>query len=310
VVSNTSRSSIRASTRRSSRDLSRSGQRRKRWATEVDRFLNWKRDESSVGEDWIRRMQWELLRVPSLLRRVRSPTVVRSSRDLGAEHIGLLRKSLPWARPTFMIHFAALRQFLRWCGNSVADRRAVWTLPSGEASHRRWLTREQLNRMYRHSAGASRILIGLEGLNGLRRVEVLRLRFKDILMEEDCLLVNGKGGPGGKWRRIPMHPSVRRDLAHWRGRHQLDERVIPLSRSGADLLLTRAAPGAKLPNGIRISHHDLRRSFGRLAYEAGMDLVQLKNMLGHASVEMSVHYIGLDSVRMRAGLERFSRIVG
>jgi integrase len=280
------------------------------WAAEVDRFLDWKRAETSVGDEWIRRMRWELLRVPALLHRVHSPSIALSGRDLEAEHIGFLRKGLTWERPTFMIHFAALRQFLRWSGNPLADRRIVWSLPSGEPSHRRWLTKDQLKRLYRRSTGAARILVGLEALNGMRRVETLRMRFQDVLMDEDCLLVKGKGGQGGKWRRIPMHSSVRRDLARWRRGHQPDDPVLPLSKSGADLLLARAVRKARFPNGMKVSHHDLRRSFGRLAYEAGMDLVQLKNMLGHASVEMSVHYIGLDSARMREGLERFSRVIG
>jgi integrase len=263
----------------------------------VDRFLGWKRAETSVSEDWIRRMRWELVRVPDLLRRANSTSIAESSRDFAAVHVGLIRKGLPWARPTFMVHFAALRQFLRWSGNPLADRRIVWSLPSGEPSHRRWLTKDQVNRLYRRSSGAGRILVGLEALNGLRRVD-------------DCLLVKGKGAQGGKWRRIPIHPSVRRDLVRWRAGHQPEDRILPLSRSGADLLLTRAARSAGFPEVLKVSHHDLRRSFGRLAYEAGMDLVQLKNMLGHASIEMSVHYIGLDSARMREGLVRFSRIVG
>ena len=206
-----------------------------------------------------------------------------------------------------MIHFSALRQFLRWARNPIADRMSAWSLPSGEPTHRRWLTKAQLKRLYRSSSGAARILVGLEGLNGLRRIEVLRLRFGDILLDEDCLLVRGKGSKGGKWRKIPMHRSVRRDLIRWARARRPEDSVLPLSRSGADLLLGRAVRSAGFRTGFKVSHHDLRRSFGRLAHEAGMDLVQLKNMLGHASMEMSVHYIGLDSDRMREGLERFSR---
>jgi len=206
-----------------------------------------------------------------------------------------------------MIHFAALRQLLRWSGNPVADRQQVWALPSAEPSHRRWLTKVQLARLYVKSRGASRILVGLEALNGLRRVEVLRLRVKDVLLDEGCLLVNGKGGRGGKWRKIPMSGMVTRDLTRWIRNRQPDDRILPYSKSGADFLLVQASRAAGLGSEIRVSHHDLRRSFGRLAHEAGMDLVQLKNILGHASVDMSVHYIGLDSDRMRAGLERFSR---
>ncbi|HTT72794.1 MAG TPA: site-specific integrase [Thermoplasmata archaeon] len=274
------------------------------------RFLTWKRAQSSVGDDWIRRMAWELRRFPALQRRVGGAGPVGGPRTVRAEQIALLRTRLPWARPTFMIHFAALRQLLRWSGNPVADHGPTWSLPSGAPTHRRWLSKEQLTRLYRRSEGAGRILVGLEGLNGLRRVEVLRLRPADVLFDEDCLLVRGKGSQGGKWRRIPMHPDVHRDLRHWVTTQRPEERVLPLARSSADLVLQRAVQRAGLGPGVRVSHHDLRRSFGRLAHEAGMDLVQLKNLLGHASVEMSVHYIGLDSERMREGLERFSRYLG
>lgn len=276
------------------------------WRVAVEQFLNWKRAETSVGDESIRRMGWELRRVPRLLRIVGASPIARSPRELSAEQIGLLRKGLPWERATFMIHFSALRQFLRWARNPIADRKSVWRLPSGEPTHRRWLTKDQLKRLYRNSSGPARIIVGLEGLNGLRRIEVLRLRFKDILFDEDCLMVKGKGSNGGKWRKIPMHRLVRRDLIRWARARRPEDSVLPASKSGADLLLGQAVRNPGFSTGFKVSHHDLRRSFGRLAHEAGMDLVQLKNMLGHASMEMSVHYIGLDSDRMRAGLERFS----
>ncbi len=38
-----------------------------------------------------------------------------------------------------------------------------------------------------------------------------------------------------------------------------------------------------------------------------MDLVQLKNLYGHTSLDQTVHYIGLDEDRMRAGLDRLAR---
>ncbi len=220
-----------------------------------------------------------------------------------------LRERLPWGRATFQLHFAAVRQFLRWAGNDLADRRPVWALAPGEPQRRRWLTREQLRTLYATSRGPARILVGLEGLNGLRRVEVLRLRVVDVQVLEGMLHVRGKGAQGGKWRKIPGHPEVLRDLIAWNRGRDPAETVLPYSRSGADRLLARAAASIGPEGPSTVSHHDLRRTFGRLAHEAGMDLVQLKNLLGHASVEMTVHYIGLDTVRMREGLGKFARYV-
>jgi hypothetical protein len=41
-----------------------------------------------------------------------------------------------------------------------------------------------------------------------------------------------------------------------------------------------------------------------------MDLVQLKNLYGHTSLDQTVHYIGLDEDEMRAGLDRLATFMG
>lgn len=285
--------------------------RRLHWNESIELFLRWKRSEARVGEDWIRRMRWELCRFPGLLDRIgRSPAALRPE-TVGPEAIEELRERLPWEKSTFQLQYAALRQFFAWAGNPIASRKSVWALPSGNPTHRRWLAKDQLIRLYRSSLGGGRLLVALEGFNGLRRIEVLRLRAKDVGLGENCLRVLGKGRNGGKWRMIPIYPLTRALLERALNGLGPTDRLIPLSSSGADYWLARAAAAAGLTaEGVKISHHDLRRTFGRLAYGAGMDLVQLKNLLGHTSIEMTVHYIGLDADTMRAGLERLDHSIG
>ena len=176
-----------------------------------------------------------------MLRRVGSSTHLRSASDVSDGYIRALREGLPWETPTFAIHFQALRQFLRWAGNPLAEERSIWRLPSGATVHRRWLTRDQLLSLYRGSKGVERIIVGLEGFGGLRRVEVLRLRVKDVQAREGFLRILGKGRHGGKWRNIPLQGEIDRLLGRWIASKQPDERVVPLSRSGADAALQRAA---------------------------------------------------------------------
>lgn len=52
--------------------------------------------------------------------------------------------------------------------------------------------------------------------------------------------------------------------------------------------------------------HDLRRSYARLMYEAGMDLVAIQQNLGHASIETTMTYIGELDARRRRGRSAFS----
>jgi integrase len=265
---------------------------------------------SSIGDAWKRRIVYEIGRSPGLLRRVGIAEPPARPGDWTVAHLESLRRGLPWSPATFMVHFTALRRFLRWAKNPLADAGESWALPGGTAVNRRWLAPEQLVRLYRAARGRERALVALEGFNGLRRVEVLRLRLKDIDFERESLRVLGKGRNGGKWRSVPMFSETERALRVAALPAEPTEHVIRCSRSGADLLLRRAAERAGFPDaGVRVSHHDLRRTFGRVAHKAGMDLVQLKNLYGHSSLDQTVHYIGLDEDEMRLGLDRLASFI-
>jgi integrase len=281
---------------------------RRTWNATVERFITWKRNEGRVGEPWLGRMRWELLRIPALVRRIAPEATIPAPSGLKPDDIRALRRGLPWERATWGVHLSALRQLLRWAGNPCANQRALWALPAGEPSHRRWISKDQLLRLIQKARGPEKVLVCLEGLNGLRRVEVLRLRAKDVLFDEGALRILGKGRYGGKWRTIPMHPATRGALANWVKNKGGAELVLPFSRSGADAILRRLALRSGFDMKLsKVSHHDLRRTFGRLSHRAGMSLVQLKNLYGHSSLDQTAGYIGLDRDEMREGLERFAR---
>jgi integrase len=249
-------------------------------------------------------------RTPRLIERAGTIEPPASPQALAREHLELLRRTLPWAPSTIALHFAALRKFARWAGNPLAGEVGAWAVPAGSPSHRRWLDRADLAHLYRSSRGLERVLVSLEGFNGLRRVEVLRLRRRDVDLAAHRLRVLGKGKNGGKWRTVPLFSETENVLRRARDGGDPEGRVVPLSRSGADLLLRRAARRAGFERaGLKVSHHDLRRTFGRLSHQAGMDLVQLKNLYGHSSLDQTVHYIGLDEDQMRAGLASLARVL-
>jgi integrase len=280
------------------------------WFKAVRRFEREELIESGVGELWKRRIIYEIERTPLLLRRAGAQLTPSTPARLKQSHVELLKENLPWSPATFAVHFNALRRFLRWANNPLATKRAVWAVPGEATGRRRWLDAEQLGRLYRASKGSERLLVALEGLNGLRRVEVLRLRLKDVDLGRQRLHVLGKGRSGGKWRSLPMFPETERVLRSLPQTDDANSRLVPISQSGADLILRRAANRAGFSKmGLRVSHHDLRRTFGRLAHKAGMDLVQLKNLYGHSSLDQTVHYIGLDEDEMRVGLTRLAAFI-
>lgn len=278
------------------------------WSEEVAAFVRTWQQERLIGDRWVKGLRYTLGRLPGLLAGLGvAPTVARSE-HIESRHVEALRTRTGWGRATTQFYFAGLRQFLRWSANPVAERAELWRLPPSAAQRRRWLSPEQLVKLLRAPRGKARVIVALEGFNGLRRVEVLRLRSSDVNLAEGWLNVRGKGRMGGKWRQIPLGGVARNALEpHLEGLGPLD-RILPYSASWADQRLSEAAVAAGFPRaGVRVSHHDLRRTFGRLAHSAGMDLVQLKNLYGHSSLEMSVHYIGLDLERMREGLTQVDR---
>jgi integrase len=280
------------------------------WVSAVRRFAEEEVERATIGPGWKRRLLYEVRRTPELFRRAEIDPLPRRPEDVRAAHILGMKQRLPWSPAMFSLHFAALKRFLRWAKNPLAADRAVWAVPSGFLSRRRWLAPDQIVRLYRSARGPERILVALEGFNRLRRVEVLRLRLRDLDFERRRLRVLGKGRHGGKWRMLPMFTETARVLSSLRSGPDPSVAVLPLSRSGADLVLHRAAERAGFPGiGLTVSHHDLRRTFGRLAHKAGMDLVQLKNLYGHTSLDQTVHYIGLDEDEMRAGLDRLASMM-
>ena len=305
---------------------------RRRWAERAKEFVEHKRSEDEVTEGWLERVEWDVRRTPDLLERV-GVTPAPPPNLLKPEHVRRLKTQLGWGTRTTASYFAALRPFLRWTGNSVADRKSVWGLPSGEATHRRWLSESRLASLYRGASdvaleyqsrapspargfcchGMAQVLVVLEGFNALRRIEVRRLRVRDVDVRAGRMRVLGKGPRGGKWRTIPITHTASEVLGHWLSGKNPCAFVLPgrdagrpLSEAACDSLIRMSAVRAGLTSlGVRVSNHDLRRTFGRVAYQAGMNLVDLKNFFGHKSVDMTAHYIGLDEDHMREGLAQF-----
>jgi len=55
----------------------------------------------------------------------------------------------------------------------------------------------------------------------------------------------------------------------------------------------------------RVTGHVLRRSFGRLAYQAGIPVPTIQRIFGHVSIDQTLHYIGVGQEEMTEGFAVF-----
>ncbi len=138
---------------------------------------------------------------------------------------------------------------------------------------------------------------------GLRRGELIALRWRDVDFERSAIRVSGSYANGrlttpksGRGRVVPMVPAVAAVLARLEQRADFvgdDELVFPgelgLYLDGS--ALRRRFVAACERAGLRpLRFHDLRHTFGTLAVRGAESIVELQNWLGHAEVRTTMRY--------------------
>jgi integrase len=138
---------------------------------------------------------------------------------------------------------------------------------------------------------------------GLRRGELIALRWRDLLFERESIRVRASYSYGalttpksGKVRTVPMVPTVAEALVTLRSRDLFvgdDDLVFP-GLAGEHLdgsALRRRYKAALKCAGLReLRFHDLRHVFGSLAINA-LTILEVKEAMGHADVKTTMRYL-------------------
>jgi integrase len=275
------------------------------WAEQAEEYVEWLRKESELSQGYLTRNRRYLVAFQGDCERAGTAPPAGPT-EVTREHIRAVKGSGLWGPRTLKTTFSVVRGFLRWAGNPLSDaKNPVWQLPSGFADRRNWIDRNEMVALYRLAEGRSRVRVVLQGFNGLRECEVRRLRVRDLSMAlpRPTLTVRGKGRYGGKFRTIPMDPMTRAVLEKWVSGKAADELLYPVGHTVADGEL--ATLGQKAGVSVRVTGHVLRRSFGRLAYQAGVPVPTIQRIFGHASIDQTLHYIGVGQEEMTEGFAVF-----
>src|ERR1700751_4738995 len=141
-------------------------------------------------------------------------------------------------------------------------------------------------------------IVGLMLLQGLRSAEVLALNREDVCLSEAQLRVRGKGN---KFRFIPLAPETVQLLEHYL--HL--ERPNPCSAALFVSLKGRARGARMTSAGLRslfrhhrqttniqlANPHRFRHTFASDMIRAGMSLPALMQLMGHADIQTTLHYV-------------------
>ena len=165
------------------------------------------------------------------------------------------------------------------------------------------------------------VILSLLYTTGIRVSELIQIRVKDLsLLEPFTLLVHGKGQ---KSRYVPLMRSIipyiqkylvqkgydrpnRRDA--WLFTNHMNE---PFTRQGINYIvgkyskMARTIAPALIPDAL--SPHKIRHTTAMGLVESGVDLIYIRDLLGHVSVKTTEIYARADAMHKRQAIEAASK---
>lgn len=199
----------------------------------------------------------------------------------------------------------AAMQAVMWRADALKDSIHV-KATKGERAHT-WLNLGEVRALLTHLTDATttkglrdRVVLGLLLGAGLRRDELASLTWDQVKAQGDRVVLSITG-KGNKARVIPIRDKLSALLDQWAkvaGRAGRIARSIDKggnlgeSISGQAILDIVDTYGQELGKE-KLRPHDLRRTYARIGYDAGVDIGQVSKLLGHASIATTQRYLGL-----------------
>ena len=129
---------------------------------------------------------------------------------------------------------------------------------------------------------------------GLRRGEVLQLRWADVDLPQRKLIVRGDNAKSGKTRHIPLNNEALTTLQQWRSDSRSTEWVFA-GHDGERMQAVKTSWTGVLRSAAIIDFrwHDLRHHFASRLVMNGVDLNTVRELLGHSDLAMTLRYAHL-----------------
>jgi integrase/recombinase XerD len=259
-----------------------------------------------------------------LLARNRSPRTVKTFRSLLTrflEFVGERRISevTTWDVDAFLAKLrasgyeersiytaaVAVKRFMEYLG--LRENLRGFELPKRPSELPRYLTPEEVQAMI-DAAGNLRdkLVVSLLYCTGVRVSELVGIRVSDVDLEEGSIRVRGKGG---RERVVFFDSRTRQLLAEYLPTVKGCEYLFP-ARGGeghmhyvtVERIIRKLAKAAGLKK--RVTPHVLRHSFATISLAKGMDVREIQELLGHASLRSTQIYTHVVKQRLLSDYRR------
>jgi integrase len=151
-------------------------------------------------------------------------------------------------------------------------------------------------------------LVLLSMNTGIRRGEAFAIRWDDVDLVRATLTVRGESAKSGRTRHIPLNAEALQTLTAWRAQSSGNGLIFPGLNGERSTNTPTPWPTVLAEAGVeRFRWHDLRHHFASRLVMAGVDLNTVRELLGHASYELTLRYAHLAPERKAAAVAKLAR---
>ena len=161
-----------------------------------------------------------------------------------------------------------------------------------------------------------RLIVGLLYGCGLRRFELLNIKLPDIDLDRQVLHI--REGKGRKDRYVPLGIHLSRGLKTYQATEHpytwlfngrdAEGRLQQFSETGVQWVITQAVRRAGIKK--RVTSHTLRHSYATHLLEMGMDIMTLKEKLGHVDIQTTLMYLHIAQLGRDKAFSPLDRLYG
>lgn len=145
-----------------------------------------------------------------------------------------------------------------------------------------------------------RLLLAITYGCGLRCSEVRNLKVKDVDLDRG--MVHVRQGKGRKDRYVPLGQMLKRGMLQYLEAEQPKQYLFTgkdhssqLSQQGVQWVVKEARKKARILKPLCV--HTLRHSYATHLLEDGLDILSIKDLLGHESIETTLIYLHIARVK-------------
>lgn len=159
-----------------------------------------------------------------------------------------------------------------------------------------------------------RVMLALLYGCGLRNFELRNLHITDL--DLDRLQLHVRQGKGRKDRYVPLcdllvrglqeYLAVERPVKWLFNGHNAQGEAVPLSANGVQWAIREAKRYGEIPK--QVTAHTLRHSYATHLLEMGMDIMTLKDLLGHVEVQTTLVYLHVSRLEGKKAFSPLERL--